>query len=85
MYEYDLSKQNLIKIDWFEFSQLGFILDDQFGKMSRNLVKKEIHLDKNGNLYKQTDFQFMVDAEGYPAAMDLINSNYTLKYTFKFQ
>jgi antitoxin component YwqK of YwqJK toxin-antitoxin module len=85
LYEYDLSKQNPFKLDWYEFSQIGFIVDDQFGKMSRNLVKKEIQLDKDGNLYKQSEFNFTLNAEGYPTSMEEIRGLNKTMFTFKFQ
>ncbi|NCU05513.1 MAG: DUF4595 domain-containing protein [Chitinophagaceae bacterium] len=85
LYEYDLAAANPFKLDWYEFMQLGFVMDDQFGKFSKNLVKKETALDGNGNVYKEIQFAFTLDAEGYPVSLKEITTNNTTTYTFKFQ
>jgi hypothetical protein len=85
LYEYDSAVANPFKLDWYEFMQLGFVSDDQFGKFSKNLVKKETTLDENGTIYKEIQFAFTLDAEGYPVSLKEIRTNKTTTYTFKFQ
>nr|WP_294904026.1 hypothetical protein [uncultured Lacibacter sp.] len=85
LYEYDLTAANPFKLDWYEFMQLGFVMDDQFGKFSKNLVKKETVLDGNGNVYKEIQFAFTLDADGYPVSLKEITTNNTTTYSFKFQ
>lgn len=85
LYEYDLNTLNPLQLDWYEFNQIGHITDDQFGKFSKNLIKKYKVLDKNGNVFTETQFNFIRDAEGYPVSLDEKANNYNVKYTFKFE
>ena len=85
LYEYDLTTLNPFQLDWYEFIQIGHVTDDQFGKLSKNLIKKSISLDKNGNSFSEVQFNFILDAEGYPVSLDEKGNNYTIKYTFKFE
>lgn len=85
LYEYDLSVLNPFKLDLFEFNLIGFLTDDQFGRLSKNLVKKETILDEHGNLYRETQFAFVMDAEGYPVSLKELTTNTTTTHNFKFQ
>lgn len=84
-YEYDLQTPNPFKLDWYEMMDTGFITDDQFGVLSKNLPSRQIRLDKNGQATSEVRFQFILDSDGYPLSMEEKAEGYTTTYSFKFE
>lgn len=84
-YDYDAASINPLQLDIDDYRQIGYIGDLHFGKLSKNLLKKETLVDKNGNLINQTQFIYVLDAEGYLLTLEKKRTNGTDKYTFKFE
>ncbi|SDD15732.1 hypothetical protein [Niabella drilacis] len=84
-YEYDLQAPNPFKLDWYEVMENGFITDDQFGTLNKNLPKRQIREDKNGQTGSEIQFHFTRDADGYPLSAEEKTKDHTTLYSFKFE
>jgi hypothetical protein len=86
MLEYDNNRFNSVAIDLFDFKQIGFITDAQFGKQSKNLVKsiKTVIPDEQVGIAFQ--YIYKTDANGSVKSLEIETSNEALKkYNFIFQ
>lgn len=83
---YDDNRFNTISIDLFDFKQIGFVTDGQFGKQSKNLVKSIKALNSGEPTGIHFYYNYKTDANGYLKSMAISANNETLKkYNFIFQ
>ncbi|MEJ8818060.1 hypothetical protein [Lacibacter sp. H407] len=84
--EYDNNRFNSVAIDLFDFKQIGFITDAQFGKQSKNLVKSIKAVIPNEQVGIAFQYIYKTDADGYVKSMEIETSNEAIrKYNFIFQ
>ncbi len=86
MLEYYNNRFNSVAIDLFDFKQIGFVTDAQFGKQSENLVKsvKAVAQDEQTTMLFQ--YFYKADANGYVKSMEIKANNEALtEYNFIFQ
>lgn len=86
LFEYYNNRFNAVAIDLFDFKQIGFVTDAQFGDQSKNLVKSLKTISADGQTGFSLQYFYRTDANGYIKSMDIESNNETLKkYNFIFQ
>lgn len=84
--EYYDHRPNTVGIDLFDFKQIGFVTDAQFGNQSKNLVKSLKAISADGQTGFSFQYFYRADANGYVKSMEIEANNETLKkYNFIFQ
>jgi hypothetical protein len=86
VFQYDTNMGNPIKIDLFDFKEIQFVTDSQFGKQSKNLVKNAKLIAGNGQTIGSFDFSYTTDADGYIKTItQSIVGHQSIVYTCSFQ
>lgn len=86
LFEYYNNRFNAIAIDVFDFKQIGFVTDAQFGGQSKNLVKSLKAFSADGQTSFSFQYFYSIDANGYVKSMEIETNNETLKkYHFIYQ
>ena len=84
--EYYDNRFNTVGIDLFDFKQIGFVTDAQFGNQSKNLVKSLKAISTDGQTGFSFQYFYRTDANGYVRSMQIETGNRILKkYNFIFQ
>ncbi|MEJ8842508.1 hypothetical protein WG954_08940 [Lacibacter sp. H375] len=83
---YHDNRFNTLSIDLFDFKQIGFITDAQFGNQSKDLVKRLTAMDANGETVFSFQYIYKTDANNYVKSIEIGTNNETLKkYNFIYQ
>lgn len=84
--EYYNNRFNSVAIDLFDFKQIGFVTDAQFGKQSENLVKSVKAVTPGEQTTMSFQYFYKADANGYVKSMEIKTNNEALtEYNFIFQ
>jgi hypothetical protein len=84
--EYYHHRFNTVGIDLFDFKQIGFVTDAQFGNQSKNLVKSLSTIGADGQTQFSFQYFYNTDTNGYIKSMEIETNNQHLKkYNFIFQ
>lgn len=84
---YYTDKPNAFKLDLQEVRELGFVVDDRFGKLNKNLLKrwKSYNNSQNQVAYDE-QYSYTTDAEGYVAQMESMAKNgFVTTYSYQYQ
>ena len=84
--EYYNNLFNSVAIDLFDFKQIGFVTDAQFGKQSKDLVKSVKAVTQDEQTTMSFQYFYKADANGYVKSMEIETNHEALtEYKFIFQ
>jgi hypothetical protein len=84
--EYYSNRFNSVAIDLFDFKQIGFVTDAQFGKQSKNLIKSVKAVTQDEQTTMSIQYFYKTDANGYVKSMEIETNHEALtEYKFIFQ
>ncbi len=84
-FTYHTDKFNQFNLDVIDVHEIGYVVEDNFGRFNKNLLKSWIYTQYPTNTTYTEEYLYTTDAEGYPSKLELKTKGFTTIYNFNFQ